>query len=70
MYYVFQQQNEASAVLFFESCETEDEVTDLIENSAFPTMFVYDDITNSYSHSNGYYDMREQFSIIQSLLKK
>jgi hypothetical protein len=68
MYHVFQQENEMSAVLFNETCETEQELNELIENPTLPIMFVYDSYTGYYSHSNGHYTPDQCVHIVNSHL--
>ncbi|WP_448104631.1 hypothetical protein [Pedobacter panaciterrae] len=69
MYHVFQQENEASVVLFTETCETEEELNELIDEPTLPIMFVYNDETQEVSHSSGYYDLDEIIQLISSRLK-
>lgn len=69
MYYVFQEENEVDAVLFTETCETEEELNELLASPTMPVMFVYNDITGMYSHSNGHYDLDESRLIVNSALK-
>jgi hypothetical protein len=69
MYYVFQQRDEVSSVLFYESCETEQELDDLIATAAYPVMFIYDNVSKAIRMLNDYYDLQQCHQIINSLIK-
>jgi hypothetical protein len=69
MYHIFEQSSNESSVIFAETCETGDELNELLENPTLPVQFVYDDITRSFSHLNGYYDLEQCLMIVKSRLK-
>ncbi|GAA4100421.1 hypothetical protein [Mucilaginibacter panaciglaebae] len=69
MYYLFQQRDEISSVLFYESCETEQQLDDLMATAGFPVMFIYDDITKGIRIINDYYDLQQCHQIINSLVR-
>jgi hypothetical protein len=69
MYYVFQQKDEISSVLFYESCETQEECDELVAIARYPVIFTYDDVSGKVEIVTDYYDLQECFKIISSLLK-
>lgn len=69
MYYVFQQSDEMSSVLFYESCDTEQKLDELIATAGIPIMFVYNDISKGIKIINDYYDFQQCRQIISSLLR-
>jgi hypothetical protein len=68
MYHIFEESPNESSVIFAETCETRDELEELLQNPTLPVQFVYDDITRSFSHLNGYYDLDQCSMIVKSRL--
>jgi len=68
MYYLFQQRDEISSVLFYESCETQEDLDNLVKVAAFPIMFTYDDVSRQIVIVDDYYDLQQCYRIINSLL--
>lgn len=68
MHYVFQQSDETSSILFYESCETEQQLDDLVATAGFPVMFIYDDVSKEIKIISDYYDLQECYQIISGLL--
>jgi hypothetical protein len=68
MYYIFQHKEEMDSMVFFDHCESIEQLDDKVENAELEVLFVYDDSTRTISRSNGYYDNEQASLIIKGLL--
>lgn len=69
MYYAFQQQNENSAVVFSEYCETLEELKEIISLAPFPVLFTYNTENKQIDILKPFYTIDQCKLIINSSVK-
>lgn len=70
MFHIFQQQDEVSGVIFNETCETLEELHQILQSPTLPVVFVYNQTDGTFSHSNGHYTLEQQVLIVEGHVKR